>query len=99
LESADQKETEQKATPGQINIQNFTGILGDVNQSGNLRVGDHTQIQNVTETVEKKIGGVKKTLKIIAAIVGFIAALFTCLGYLLGWLGPIKGFIYRIIGT
>lgn len=35
----------------------------------------------------------------IAGGVIFLAALFTCLGYLLGWLGPIKAFIYRIFTT
>lgn len=90
-------ETEQKATPSPINIQNSNVILGNVHQPGNLQVGDRTQIQKITGIEKQKIGSVKKILKIIAAIVVFLAALFTCLGYLLGWLGPIKAFIYRII--
>jgi hypothetical protein len=46
---------------------------------------------------EKKKGILRRLLKIIGAIVGFLAALFTCLGYLLGWLGPIKAFIGKIL--
>jgi len=78
-------EKEQKAVPSSIHIQNSNVIYGDVNQPGNLQVGDHAQIQEQTVTEEKKNGSFKKLLKIIAAIVGFLAALFTCIGYLLGW--------------
>jgi len=46
---------------------------------------------------ERKRRIVKQTFYVTSAIVVFLAALFTCLGYLLGWLGPIKAFIYRIL--
>lgn len=69
-------------------------ISGDV-QAESVQIGHDSSIQKQTVTGEKKRGGVKKLLKIIAAIVGFLAALFTCLGYLLGWLGPIKAFFTR----
>jgi len=49
------------------------------------------------ETEQKKKGILRRLLKIIVAIVGFLAAMFTCLGYLLGWLGPIKAFIVKIL--
>jgi hypothetical protein len=81
-----------------FNIQNSNIILGQVHQTGNLKLGDHTKIQEITLVEKQKSGGVKQMLKIIAAIVGFLAAFFTCLGYLLGWLGPIKEFIYKIVG-
>jgi hypothetical protein len=50
--------------------------------------------QNATPTKKSKL---KPILYAIGGFVGFLAALFTCLGYLLGWLGPIKAFIYRIV--
>jgi uncharacterized protein YegL len=80
-----------------FNIQNSNVIFRQVHQSENLKVSDHTQIQEITEIKKQKSGRIKRILKIIAAIVGFLAALFTCIGYLLGWLGPIKGFIFRIV--
>lgn len=39
-----------------------------------------------------------RIVKTIFYLIGVLAALFTCLGYLLGWLGPIKEFIYKIVG-
>ena len=90
-------EKERNAAASPINIQNSNVILGDIHQPGNLQVGDHKQIQEQTGTEEKKSGGVRKLLKIIAAIVGFFAASLTCLGYLLDWRGPIMAFIYRIL--
>ena len=39
----------------------------------------------------------KKIPHWIYGLVIFLAALFTCIGYLLGWLGTIKAFIYRVV--
>jgi hypothetical protein len=66
-------------------------------QAKNLQIGHDASIQEqqITEKKEKNIVG--KILKIIGAIVGFLAALFTCLSYLLGWLEPIKAFIRHIL--
>jgi hypothetical protein len=69
-----QAEIGQKAT---INV----NISGDI-QAENLQIGHDSSIQKQTVTREKKSGGVKKILKIIAAIVGFLAALVTIFHYL-----------------
>jgi hypothetical protein len=71
--------------------------LGDVHQPETLQFGRDVSIHEQPVTEEKKGKSIKKLLKIIAAIVGFLATLFTCVGYLLGWLGPIKSFIYKIV--
>jgi hypothetical protein len=44
----------------------------------------------------KRANRVLRTLKIIGGVIGFMAALLTCL-YYLGWLEPIKAFIYKIV--
>ena len=49
-----------------------------------------------TETTSNGKGMFMKLLKIIGAIITFIAALLTCL-YYLGWLEPVKAFIYKIL--
>jgi len=85
----DPTETERR---GAINVE----IAGDVH-TGNLQIGHDGSIHKEMGTKDKKSGGVKKILKIIGASVGFLAALLTCIGYLLGWLEPIKAFIYRIL--
>ena len=46
-------ETKQKAAPSPIHIQNSNVILGDVNQPGNLQVGDHTQIHKQAKAEEQ----------------------------------------------
>lgn len=74
------------ALAGNINIQNFQGILGDV-QAENVQTGDHAGINKHDETEKEKKGIVKKLFGIIAAVVIFLAALLTCL-YYLGWLEP-----------
>jgi hypothetical protein len=51
-------------------------------------------VQKTTPTKKSKL---KPILYAIGGFVGFLAALFTCLGYLLGWLGPIKAFISKIL--
>lgn len=80
-----------------INIENFRGILADDVQAEIVQTGDHSSIHKQPTTREKRKGILIRILKIIGAIVGFLAALFTCLGYLFGWLGPIKAFIYNIL--
>lgn len=77
-----------------INIQNFQGILGDV-QTENVQTGDYTSICKHDGIEKKKKGIIKKLFGIIAAVVIFLAALLTCL-YYLGWLEPFKELIYRI---
>jgi hypothetical protein len=64
-------------------IQKSNVILGDVHQPENLQIGDNTRIQKYS--MIKKIG-----------IIGTIAAMLTIL-HLLGWLEPIKAFIYKIL--
>lgn len=95
LDTTPAKEEKEKAkTIGSIHIQNFKGILGDVQQPENLQIGDYASIHKQTKIQTK--GGVKRLLKIIGAIVGFLAALLTIF-HLLGWLGLIKAFIYNIL--
>lgn len=67
---------------GNVNV----NIFGDV-QARNLQIGHDASIQEGVRTEEKKKGILKRLLKII----------ITCLGYLLGWLGPIKAFISKIL--
>lgn len=88
-------ETEQNSeSTGSINIQKFKGILGNV-QAGHVQTGDHASIHEQDETEKKKKGILRKLWWIIATVVGFLAALLTCL-YYLGWLEPIKVFIYKL---
>jgi len=93
-------ETEQKVTAtkkekGNVNVVNISANKVRVDKL--QQSGHDSYIHKQTEIEEKKSGSVKKILKIIVTIVVFLAALFTCLGYLFGWLGPIKTFIYRIV--
>jgi hypothetical protein len=82
-------------TPIQFNIQNSNVILGDV-QAEKVQTGDRSSIRKQTITTEKKKSIVGKILKIIVAIIGFLAALLTISHYL-GWLEPIKEFIRSIL--
>jgi hypothetical protein len=75
-----------------IKIQNFTGVLGNVQQAKNLQIGDHASIHKHDSTEEKKKCILRKIPYWIYILTLFFAALLTCL-YYLGWLGPIKGFI------
>lgn len=65
-----------------INIQNFKGILGNV-QAENVQSEDHSSVFKYDGLKKKSF--VRSLLKIIAAIVTFLAALLTCL-YYLGWI-------------
>jgi len=92
-------ETEQKTTPSSMTIQNSNVILGHVQQSGNLQVGDRTQIQEVTGTEGKKKGILKRLSKIVGTIiVGIIVAVITDILGDFGLIEGIRAFIYRIIG-
>ncbi len=81
-----------------INIQNFTGVLGNVQQPENLQIGDHACIPNHDRTEEKKKGIIRKLLKIIVRIIGaivigiIVAVVIDILGDF-GWLQSIKVFI------
>jgi hypothetical protein len=59
-------------------------------------VGDNTHISKHEKTAEKKKGIILRILKIIGAVIAFVAGLLTTL-HLLGWLEPIKEFIVKII--
>jgi len=66
------EETEQKTTPAKIiNIENFKGILGDV-QAENVQTGNHASTHKQTVTAEKKKGILKKILKWLVGIIGTI---------------------------
>ncbi len=82
------------ALAGNINIQNFQGILGDV-QAENVQTGDYTSICKHDGIEKKKKGIIKKLFGIIAAVVAFLVALLGIFNHL-GWLEPIKEFISRI---
>jgi len=76
--------TKQNSTPAKIiNIEHFQGVLGDVQQPENLQIGDHTSIHKHDRSEGKKKGIIGKILKII--------------GVIIGWLEPIKAFIYKIL--
>ena len=88
-------ETKPDSTPAQnLNIQNSNVVLGTV-QGENVQIGDYASVRKRSEMENKKKGIIKILLKSIAAIVAFLAPLFTCLWYL-GWLEPIKLFIYGL---
>jgi len=40
---------------------------------------------------------VKKLLRVVGGLVAFLAALFTCMNYIFGWLQPAKAFVWRIL--
>ena len=78
-------ETEPNTTPAKIiNIESFKGILGNIQQLENLQTGNHASIHKHPKI--KKIG------TIIGSVAAFLAIL-----YYLGWLGPIKAFISKIL--
>lgn len=79
---------------GNIKIQNFQGILGDV-QAENVQTGDYAGINKHDGTEKEKKGIIKKLFGIIVAVVAFLAALLGIFNHL-GWLEPIKEFISRI---
>jgi hypothetical protein len=87
------------------NIQNpdtltWEEIFAAINEyiSGKHEKGGQGRAKKPTEAsgAERKKAAFKKALKIIGAIVGFLAALLAVLNYL-GCLEPIKTFIYRIL--
>jgi hypothetical protein len=88
-------------TPAKIiNIENFKGVLGDV-QAENVQTGDYASIHKQPVTEEKKKGIIKKTLKIIGAIVigiisSLIAAILIDIFGDFGWIVKIKTIIYHI---
>ena len=65
-------------------LRHIARIAKSEEQAANVERGDHTSIDKHGQT-EKKKGNIRKVLAIIAAVVGFLAALLTCLHYL-GWL-------------
>lgn len=82
----DPAEIEQNATPSKIvNINNFTGILGDVRQADNLQVGDNTRIYKQEKTGEKKKGILRRIPYWIYILVSFLAALLAVF-YHFGWI-------------
>jgi len=73
--------------------------LGNINQSGNLQVGDHPQIHQINIREEKNKGILTKVMKIVVAIViSIIAAVVTDILGDFGMIESIKIFIYWIIG-
>jgi len=90
----------QKAAPSTIHIQNSNVIMGDVNQPGNLQVGDRTQIQEINTGEEKNKGILKKVLKIGGTIiVGLFIAFLADIFANLGWTERITELIYRIFSS
>lgn len=97
LESEKPAKTEQDTTRAKeekaaINVH----ISGDV-QAENLQIGDYASIHKQAKTEKKNKGTVKRLLKIIGAVIGFLAALLGIFHYL-GWLEPIKAFIEKTLG-
>jgi len=76
-----------------FNIQNFKGILGDV-QAENVQTGNHASIHKQSLTAEKKKGIIKRIPYWIYILIAFLAALLTSLHYL-GLLEPIKRLFTR----
>jgi len=77
-------ETKPDSTPVQIiNVQNFKGILGNV-QAENVQTGDQANI-NKQDEPEKKKGILRKLWWIIAGVVGFVASVLGILEHF-GWL-------------
>ncbi|MBW7991715.1 MAG: hypothetical protein FVQ84_17100 [Planctomycetes bacterium] len=82
------------------NIQNSNIILGDVDQPGNLQIGNHPPIQEISVKGDEKKGILKRLCKIIGPIiVGIIVFIITDILGDLGYVQRIKDFIYRIIGS
>ncbi len=94
-ENARAKEDEEKGTKiDNVNIQNFQGILGDVQGVENLQIAKHASIckelRTQNEPTKRTTGDtiwrlVKKVPRWCYAIIGFLAALLTVFNYL-GWL-------------
>jgi len=70
-------------------------IFGNV-QAGNLQIVQGASIQENVGTKEKNKGIFKRIPYWIYILTLFFAALLTCL-YYLGWLEPIKSFIYKVL--
>jgi len=88
-------ETKPDSTSAQsIHIQNFQGILGDV-QAENVQTGDKTLIHKHSETEKKKKGILRNLWWIITAIVGFLGSLLGIFNHL-GWLESLKLFFYKL---
>jgi len=101
-------ETSRDGTPAKeknqasvINIQNFEGILGNVQQVENLQIGDSVSMNNQPQ-IEKK-GMVKKIIelifkKILDHIIAIIATFtITALVGILHYFEQIKAFIYNVL--
>jgi hypothetical protein len=86
-------EPEQNTTPAKIiNIENSNVIMGNIQQPGNLQVGDYASIHKYPKI--KKKGILKRIPRWIYYILGTLAALVTVL-HLLGLLEPIKRLFTR----
>jgi len=90
--------TEEKATSAKIiNIENFKGILGDV-QAGNLQIAQDASIHEQSVIKEKKKGILRRLLKIIGAIVvGIIVTVVTDILGDFGWIERIKTIVHNIL--
>jgi len=81
-----------------INIQNFTGILGSVQQAENLQIGDNSSIQKGVRAEDKKKGILKRILGYIGTIIiGIIAAVITDILGDFGCIKQIKIIIHNIL--
>jgi hypothetical protein len=91
--------TEQNAAPAINieNIENFKGILGDV-QAENVQTGNHASIHKQTVTAEKKKGILKKLLKWLVGIIGaiIVSIIADILGHF-GWFERIKTIVHNIL--
>ena len=68
------------AAPAKIIIENFKGILGDV-QAENIQTGDSASIHKHVESEGKKKGILSRIPYWIYLLVSFLAALFACIHY------------------
>lgn len=68
--------------------------IGEI-QAENVQIG-YGSVHKQVQTEKKNKGVVKKSLKVIVTIIGFLAALLTIF-HLLGWLEPIRAFIYKVL--
>ena len=108
---ASKQEKDTAKTISTVNIQNFRGVLGDV-QAENIQTGDHASIHKqiqvekkskasgkVFEFFKKIIAWVfKKTSHLIfTIIVGIIVTILIDICGDFGWLDNIKAFIYKIL--
>jgi hypothetical protein len=87
------EETERNTTAAKIiNIENSNVIMGNIQQPGNLQVGDYASIHKYPKI--KKKGILKRIPRWIYYVLGTLAALVTVL-HLLGLLEPIKRLFTR----